>query len=221
MGVVPDPVSIHGVLAVNAIELLANGEPTGAWMCSKCRQVISYGSHTHNSELAKNGAERCCGPCERCGKARGRYTVSHCDSCRQDIYRENAAKLESERYAKARKLTVAEFLASDAAEHMLYHDAAAKWFRDLEEAEDYFADDDRARPEYLWIGKPADWEPCVSDDIGGQMDDQFHEDAASEIDSEEWKRLDAFVGEWWSANRPRSFTTDYSRCVLLGEASHQ
>lgn len=212
---------------MDAVELLLpESKPSGVWMCRKCR-VLAASCHSpvqvgdrettweEKSESARKRAERCCNPtCDKCGaKCRPEYRL--CEPCDALKRAEDARRREARLFEKATKLTVDEWGKSDAAE-WLFDDRCDKWFRDLDEAEEWYADDEeRERPAYLWCSVPIRWKPHASDDIASQMHDHFHEDASDDIPDAEWKRLDAFVNEWWAEQGVVSFEPDFSRCVLL------
>lgn len=65
------------------------------------------------------------------------------------------------------------------------------------------------------------WKPDASGYIADQLHDNFHEDAGDDITDAEWKRLDAFVDEWWEKQGVVSYQPDFSRCVLLPPAEQQ
>ncbi len=197
---------------MNAVELFhQDGRPAGVWYCGKCKCIV--GDRTGG----KDAAEKCCEPskCEQCGAEVERYWRS-CGECR----RKNEVKREQERFALSKKLTLDEWGASDVCDNMLMHPTADKWFRDLDDFEEWLScDSGRVRPSYLWCSEHIRWRPDASGDLRDRLHDNFHEDAADDISDDEYKRLDDMVNAWWQENRVISYEPDYSRCVLLAELS--
>jgi hypothetical protein len=215
---------------MNAVELhMPDGKPARVWMCQKCKTLVTRqyqpigdgNGHTFTPDerdaFAKQSAERCCTekPCERCGKGLGKtwnhggYTI--CEACRQVREQER----EQGRFEKATKVSLNEW----DGECWLYDGSAERWFRDLEDFYDYYAEQDEdeksERPVYLWLSNPVRWSPDPRGDIADQMHDRFHEDADEQITKADWKKLEYFVEAWWQEHRPQSWDVDYSRCLLL------
>jgi hypothetical protein len=210
--------------------LLPDGKPSAVWMCRECRlirtrthQPIADGSGRtytpkERDEFARLEAEACCteAQCARCTAGLGRK-VKHgghmlCNEC-QSI---RQAEQEAARFEKAAKLTEAEFIKSNAAENMLYDERHDHWFRDLDDAEEWYADDEeRERPAYLWCTEPVGREPDFAGHVGSLLAENFHDDADEQIPEDAWKELAAFEQKWWGDYSPTSFEINYSRCVLL------
>lgn len=204
---------------MNAVELqLPGGAPSGVFACGKCG-IISSGSHVRGTdtvirERLQRLANECCAPptCADCGKVREKNYYVVCDRCKE----KRDAGREVERFEKAKKLTVEEWSASASADCFLLDDRCDKWFRDLDDAEEWYADDaERERSAYLWCTTPVKWKPDASGDIADRMHDHYSEDACEGISDAEYKRLDEFVNQWWEEQGVVSYEPDYSRCVLL------
>lgn len=217
---------------MNAVELLLpGGKPSGVFMCGQCHRIESYNGvparfpnpevswkddekvTSQHAEWMRERAEGCCRPtlCNRCMKPSGRQYVMICGGCA--VIQEH--EREVEKFTAAVKLTVEQWGASDAAE-MLYDSLCDKWFRDLDDAEEWYADDEeRTRPAYLWCSKVISWKPDASGDIGDRMHDLFNEDACNDITQAEWDKLDAMVTKWWEEQGVVGYDPDFSRCVLL------
>lgn len=214
---------------MNAQQLLMpDGKPSGVWMCGACTCLVGRSNATiplepdgkmpspeKCAEIVRLQAVRCCDyRCEVCS-ARCKQYHRLCDAHAAEQSNERERAREAARFEKATKLTVDEWGKSDAAE-LLYDNRCDKWFRDLDDAEEWYADDEeRERPAYLWCSDVIRWKPDASGYIGDRMHDHFHEDACDEIAGAEWKRLDEFVDKWWEEQGVVSYEPDFSRCVLL------
>jgi hypothetical protein len=196
---------------MNAVELLMpDGKPTGVFVCGRCDHIYAPGSRRadvrgHYLKLANN----CCTPtlCRTCGKPSGRQYYTLCEPCSRV---EDAAK-ERALFDKAEKV-----------EHDdgPFFTPGGRWFRDLDEIEDYYADadpEDGTKPEYVWCTKVLTDRPDWSGDALDKAHSDLSEDTADAIDRTALDELDAWCDAWWDANVPTCYEPDYKRCVVLAD----
>lgn len=187
---------------MNSIEVVRRGgDETVGYACAKCGEVYKFGH--------KWLADRCCDPrCEDCGEpCHGCYVV--CDAHRK----ERAAKNEAELFAKAAKLTRAEwngpvFDPSEATgddgygrdfDHLLRHVSEEDW------------------PAYVWACDAT--KPSLS--IGSVLDlvcEEHHENVRDQLKNV--AELEAAIDEFNAKQTTETWSPDYSRAIVLrGEAN--
>lgn len=209
----------------DAVELLLpGGAGSKVWMCPECRTLVSRcyqpvgdgngKSYTpeERDEFARRSAGRCCEEAKcPCGNGLGHKNKqggwTKCGDCR---HRDEQDR-EQKRFDKATKLSEAEWDGP-------VWTPGDKFFMSLEDFHDHYLDsepDDFVRPEYVWCSKPVKWQPDLSGYVMDQVSDNFHEDAADQIDAAALKELDDFGEAWWATHSVQSFEVDYSKCVLI------
>ena len=210
---------------MNAVQLFATGavEHSPVYMCRACgrlytRQYMAIGdkeqrySNAKRDALAYGTAERCCNHrCEICGEPAMAEWQRECKRHQQERWSREAAEKEAARYAKAVKVPAAEW--DDSA--MLYSEQSGRWFRDLDEALEWYADEERETPEYLWVGRRVRKVPDVIGWVMDHLSDDYDDEAANRISDEALAQLAASFGAWWQQNEPVSYDVDYRRCVVL------
>ena len=216
---------------MNAVQLFAAGdvEHSPVYMCRACgrlytRQYMAIGdkerrySDAERDALAHGTAERCCNHrCEICGEpAWGDWQGESKRHQRERCSRVSAEK-EAARFAKATKIPQAEW--DDSA--MLYSEQSDLWFRDLDEALDWYSGEDRETPEYLWVGTRVRKVPDVIGWVMDHLSDDYDEDASERVSDEALARLTAFFAGWWQENEPESYDVDYRRCVVLDRKDYR
>lgn len=190
-----------------AVELrLPDGTSSGAWMCSRCRNVVYYHGAT---ELACKNAMGCC-VCRICGKPLEHRWSIWCEACEKTRFDKAQADREAEYLGSANYLKPAEYNGP-------VFTPAGRFFVNLNEFDDHYSHSKDAphRPEYVWCAEPVRWTPDLSDYVVDQIRDNFHEDAEDQLDETALKELDEFARKWWADNRVDSWTVDYSGCVLV------
>jgi hypothetical protein len=215
---------------MDAAELhLPDGKPSGVFICGKCRHLTASchspigdtggrrWADAERVEYARKQAEKCCNwTCETCGKpARQFYAL--CDDCLGMKRAADERAKEAAAFEQATKLNLAAFGRSDACDNMLYDARIDKWHRNLDEAEEWYAEDEeRTRPVYLWLSEVKRDPPNLEDRVSDYIGDNFHEDAAAEMPAAAWKELSDFEDQWWEKYGPTTYEPDPKRCVLLG-----
>lgn len=211
---------------MNAVQLFAAGgaEHLPVYMCRACgrlytRQYMALGdkerrySDTERDALAHGSAGRCCNHhCTICGEPAWGDWQTECRRHQQERWSREAAEKEAARYDRAVKVPQAEW--DDSA--MLYDGVADRWFCDLGEALDWYADDEeRSLPAYLWIGRRVHKTPDLAGWVMDYLSDDYDDEASNRVSDEALARLTTFFATWWQENEPVSYDVDYRRCVVL------
>lgn len=212
---------------MNAVQLFAAGavEHSPVYMCRACgrlytRQYIAIGDKEHRysdaerDTLAYGMAERCCNyRCEICGEPAIAEWQRECSRHQQERWSREAAEKESARYARAVKVPQSEW--DDSA--MLYSEQSDRWFRDLDDALEWYSGEGRETPEYLWVGRRVRKVPDVIGWVMDYLSNDYDDEASDRVSDEALARLKAFFAAWWQENEPESYNVDYKRCVLLDQ----
>lgn len=214
---------------MDAIQLFAaNGlKHSPVFMCQKCGRLATREYQAIRSsdgekytpeerdEFARQEAERCCNHrCQICGEPAAGEWQKECKRHQQERWSREAAEKEAALYAKAIKIPATDW--DDSA--MLYSEQGDRWFRDLEEALDWYADDEeRSLPAYLWIGRRVHKTPDLVGWVMDHLSDDYDDEASNRVSDEALARLTTFFAIWWKENEPESYDVDYRRCVVLNK----
>lgn len=187
-----------------AVELFkADGTSAGVWYCATCRTV--HGMRVH--------AARCCDRrCEGCGCQidKKQSYASRCPPC----YVAWKAERKAARRAAAEVVTVWDGPVWDP-EGRGYKDG---FFSSVEEFEDYYADSEWTRPEWVWLTQPHPFPGLDVDDLIERATEDSFEDAADQVAGK--AELAAAVAAFNAANAGlASYTADYSRVLVLAEVT--
>lgn len=177
------------------------------YKCGKCGLVYHV----------KEWAERCCKPkkCERCGAElpyKSYWLL--CDKCRAEKEKEEELK----RFSKAQKYSIknvpperCEMMYSD------YYGYNEGYFSEIEELEEYCADNDIEMPGYVYCTSCHQLNIDVDSLVENECED-LHEDAYEWIGEKDIEELRTFVNDWCKKQTgTRTFYVDRSAVIIIKE----
>jgi len=193
--------------APHAIELFhQDGHSAQVWYCSKCRCVAK----------TKEEADRCCGPrfCS-CGATLHSQYAIQCNDCDNRKWKEQAAKDEAERFAKATKIAESDWAGEQCYYNDHYFDSPEE-FREW--AENEFSETEQL-PAYIWNARNQGVRKANREDLIDDILSDLWEDAA-EDDLNGITELQAAIDAFNQANESVCcWMVDFSTAIVLSEAS--
>jgi hypothetical protein len=191
---------------MNVIVMVQKDNPVAPenYACGECRMF--WGTQ-------RTLAEECCGPrtCTCGARIERKEGYSHCRDCRAKA----ATERENERFAKATKVTNAQY------EHEpVYYDGHGGDYGDgywstLEALLEHCEQHGCEPPEYVWGCAPKVLTLDGSDIVSRALEDEFFEDAFDTIAAKDLAELDAFLTAWCTKVNLQAWDVDYGTAVLV------
>ena len=176
-----------------------------AYQCDKCKKAF-FDQDAADGHYCTHDQH-----CEDCGvllKPEHYYTV--CDSCRA----KRESKKEAERFAKARKLTVAEY--EKEFPGCLYSDGDDKYAYEADSVADEIAERTDKYPIYVWGTKQEEIN-LNADSIIQMLEEHDNAYEDYEVSKDAIEEIREFVEQFNEEHADHSFFTNYNVAVLMPE----
>lgn len=198
---------------MKATPLFREGDPTPVlWLCDGCEYGFSY-----RTEAQADGCCRCIKKACDAGRTPGRARCEAHDKEASDERDRAADRAEANRFAKAKKITAAEYTG-----RMVYDPAGRGsgegYFDGVEELEEHYHGEDYGLPAYVWATR----ERKMHSDAGRVVEEATERAGVNTEDfSPDIASLQKVLDAWWAENSEPYYETDYSTAILVAPAEVQ